>query len=250
MNNNIIAVKNISLAYERLEVLKDISFSIKKGDYIGLVGHNGSGKTTLIKALLGLLSLKKGSILLFNQPLQKFNNWNKIGYLPQNLSVINPIFPASVYEIVALGLLSTKFFPKQFSKADDQKIDSMLNELKITDIKNKMLYELSGGQLQRVMLARTLITKPELLILDEPANTIDAQTRRNFFSYVSDLNKKYKTTVILITHDLGCVGQYANKIIYLEKSVLFYGTFKDFCQSTKLKDIFGDESKHIICHQH
>lgn len=250
MSDDIVLAENISFVYDKVEVLKDISFSIKKGDYIGLVGHNGSGKTTLIKVILGLLSFKKGSISLFNKPLQIFNNWNKIGYLPQNLSVINPIFPASVYEIAALGLLSTKTFPKIFSKADFQKIDSMLNELKITDIKNKMLYELSGGQLQRVMLARTLIAKPELLILDEPANTIDAQTRRNFFSYVYDLNKKNKTTVILITHDLGCVGQYANKIIYLEKSILFYGSFKDFCQSTKLKDIFGGESKHIVFHQH
>ena len=245
-----IVADKVTFGYDIVPVLKDISFTIKSGDFIGIVGHNGSGKTTLIKIILGLLTQKEGKVKLFDYPSHAFNAWEKIGYLPQNLSVINPIFPATVQEVVGLGLLSSKKFPKLFSKKDQDKINTILVDLKISDLKNRLISRLSGGQLQRVMLARALVNHPELLILDEPTNAIDSDTRKTFFSYISTLNKKHQTTIILITHDIGCVGEYANKVLYLDKVALFYGSFDEFKKSEKMVDVFGKELTHFISHRH
>ena len=250
MSNVVIAVNKVTFGYNIVPVLKDISFTINQGDFVGIVGHNGSGKTTLVKIILGLLTQKEGNIKLFDSPSHTFNAWDKIGYLPQNLSVINPIFPATVQEVVGLGLLSSKKFPKFFLKKDQDKINNILIDLKISDLKNRLISRLSGGQLQRVMLARALVNRPKLLVLDEPTNAIDSDTRKTFFSYIKTLNKKYQTTIILITHDIGCVGEYANKVLFLDKVTLFYGSFDEFKKSEKMIDIFGRELTHFMPHRH
>jgi len=250
MGNVVISADKVTFSYGIVPVLKDISFTINQGDFVGIVGHNGSGKTTLVKIILGLLTQKEGNIALFSYPSRSFNAWEKIGYLPQNLSVINPIFPATVQEVVGLGLLSLKKFPKFFLKEDQDKIDTILKDLKISDLKNRLISKLSGGQLQRVMLARALVNRPKLLILDEPTNAIDSDTRKNFFSYISALNKKQQTTIILITHDIGCVGDYASKVLFLDKVTLFYGSFDEFKKSEKMIGIFGRELSHFMPHRH
>jgi len=250
MDNIIVSAEKISFGYGVVPVLKDISFTIKQGDFVGVVGHNGSGKTTLIKIILGLLPQKEGTVTLFGEPGGKFAGWEKIGYLPQNLSVINPLFPVTVKEAVGLGLLSAKRFPKLFVKQDREKVGAVLADLQILNLQNRLMSELSGGQLQRVMLARALVNRPELLILDEPTNAIDAETRKTFFSYIHSLSQKNRMTIILITHDMGCVGEYADKILYLDKVALFYGSFDQFKKSAKMIEVFGDELSHFISHRH
>ncbi|PIZ76098.1 ABC transporter ATP-binding protein [Candidatus Peregrinibacteria bacterium CG_4_10_14_0_2_um_filter_38_24] len=247
---NIVEVKNLNFNYGVAEVLKDVTFSIEKGDYVGLGGHNGSGKTTLVKIILGVLSSNSGDVFVFGQNVNKFKKWHKIGYLPQNISLFNPIFPATVYEVVSLGLISRKKFPRKITKEDEKIVDDALEELEIFNLKDRLISDLSGGQQQRVFLAKALVNEPELLILDEPSNTLDARTRNKFFNLLNDLNKKKGTTIILITHDIGHIGEHANKLLYLEKSVVFYGKLSEFCDSEKMEGIFGHESQHLICHQH
>ncbi len=247
---NIVEVKNLNFSYGLAEVLKDVTFSIERGDYVGLGGYNGSGKTTLVKIILGLISPNSGMISVFGKNLKKFKQWSKIGYLPQSVSLFNPIFPATVYEVVSLGLISKKKFPRRITKADEKTVDIALEELEILDLKDKLISDLSGGQQQRVFLAKALVNEPELLILDEPSNTLDEKTRNNFFNLLNMLNKKKGTTIILITHDIGHIGEHANKLLYLEKSVVFYGKLSEFCGSEKMEGFFGHESQHLICHQH
>ena len=170
--------------------------------------------------------------------------------MPQNISLLNPVFPATVEEVISLGLLSAKKFPKIISNKDKKIIDEALDYLKIADLKKQLIGNLSGGQQQKIFLARALITKPELLILDEPSNALDSTSREQFYSILDELNKKNKTSIILITHDIGQVGRYASKLMYLEQSILFYGSFLDFCNSDKMSKLFGTGSQHIICHQH
>ena len=246
----IIKVSGLSFKYDSIDVLKNISFNLKVGDYVGLVGYNGSGKSTLIKVILGLLKPYSGNIILFGKPQEKFNLWNKIGYMPQNISLLNPVFPATVEEVISLGLLSAKKFPKIITNADKKIIDGALDYLGITDLKKQLIGNLSGGQQQKIFLARALITKPELLILDEPSNALDSTSREQFYMILDELNKKNKTSIILITHDVGQIGKYASKLMYLEQSILFYGSFLDFCNSDKMSKLFGTDSQHIICHQH
>ena len=251
IKDTILSVSNLNFNYpSSVSALKDISFEIKKGDFVGLVGHNGSGKTTLIKTILGLLKPTSGQISLFGQPLQYFKSWQKIGYMPQNLSLFNPIFPATVEEVVSQGLLSIKHFQKRISSHDKLLVNEALESLKISHLQDRLIGDLSGGQQQRVFLARAIITKPELLILDEPSNALDATTRQHFFDVIEELNRDKKTTVILITHDVGQIGKFANKLLYIDQKVIFYGSFSDFCQSNDMSQKFGFESQHIICHQH
>ncbi|MGD1074682.1 MAG: metal ABC transporter ATP-binding protein [Thermodesulfovibrionales bacterium] len=247
---DVVAVSGVGFRYNRLEILSDISFGAERGDYIGLVGPNGSGKTTLIKTILGLVPSAVGDICLFGTHLSQFKGWHRIGYLPQKLDSLNPFFPATVKEIVALGLLSKKRFVKRIGRNDDLAIDKALELMDIRDIKEILVGELSGGQQQRVLLARSLVNEPELLILDEPTTALDPETRERFFMLLRDLNLHKRVSLILITHDIGSVGKYASKLLYLDKKVIFYGTFADFCLSPEMMNYFGEFSQHLICHRH
>lgn len=246
----IIDVKNIYYSYGANEVLHDVSFSVEMGDYVALVGHNGSGKSTLVKLLLSIFDPSKGKIAVFGQDISKFSKWDKIGYLPQNIGIFNPLFPATVKEIVGLGLLSGKKFPKRLGSKDKVKINQSMEQMGITNIAHKMIGELSGGQIQRALLARAIVNEPEILFLDEPVSSVDAETRQEFFSYIGKLNKEKKTTIVLVTHDIGHSVEFTNKLLFLDKKVIFYGDYKQFCLSNEMQNQFGDEVQHIMCHQH
>ncbi len=247
---NIIEVKNLHVKYGGSDAVHDVSFGLERGDYVGLTGPNGAGKTTLIKAIFGLVKPSSGRVILFGKHSEKFREWHRIGYLPQNLSTLNPIFPASVEEVVELGLLSSKKYPKRMDKNDRLKVSRILQELQIAKLRKRTLPELSGGQQQRVMLARALVAEPDVLIFDEPSTALDPESRDSFFRLIGKLNREKKITVILITHDTGNLGQYAGKLLYLDKKLVYFGSFADFCHSKKMGAYFGDLDQHIICHQH
>ena len=246
----VLSVKNLCFAYGPIEVLTDVTFAIEKGDYIALSGPNGAGKTTLIKTLLGLNDKYRGTAELFGQDIKRFNDWGRIGYLPQRVNVFNPLFPATVKEAVGLGLLSQKHFPKRFTQNDATKIKQALELMDILDLKDNLIGELSGGQQQRVFLARALVSNPSLLVLDEPITALDPQSRDSFFELTKNLNQSHGIAIILITHDTAQIGQYASKLLYLDKRVVFYGRFADFCNSKEMTKYFGHFSQHLICHQH
>lgn len=247
---SIITVENLSVHYQSMEVLSNVSIDITAGNYLGIVGPNGSGKTTLIRTILGLIKPEKGNISLLGQNISQFDQWHKIGYLPQRLFSFNPQFPATVKEVVALGLLSQKKFPKHITRTDDSAIDVVLELFDITKIKNKLIGQLSGGQQQKVLLARALVAKPEILILDEPTTALDPEIREKFFAVLTDLNKNSGITVILVTHDIMNIGKYASRLLYLDRKVIFYGGFDDFCSSPDVTNYFGDFAQHVICHRH
>jgi zinc transport system ATP-binding protein len=230
--------------------LEDISFSIQAGEYVGIVGPNGSGKSTLVQALLGLVPISSGSARLFASPCDTFSQWGRVGYLPQSLRLLNPVFPATVAETVGLGLLSLKKFPRRLTRPDRNKVDETLTGLGIYDIRTKLIGELSGGQQQRVLLARALVNDPELLILDEPTAALDPETRERFYQMIAEINRSRGVTVLLVTHDTGVIGQHASKMLYLDKRMLFFGSFDDFCHSPEMSSLFGEHSQHLMCHRH
>lgn len=248
--DEIVAARQVSLSYGGIEVLSDVSFTVQRGDYIGLVGPNGSGKSTLVKVLLGLLKPSGGTVTLFGKQQGAFKAWRRVGYLPQRIGSFNPYFPATVKEIVALGLIPAKRFPRRLGKSDRAAIEKALALLGISDIGNKLIGALSGGQQQRALIARALVHEPDLLILDEPTTALDPETRENFFSLAHELNRKRGVTIILITHDIGGIGKYASKLLYLDKRIVFYGSFGEFCLSEQMAKFFGVASQHLICHRH
>lgn len=246
----LIRVERLTCLHGAIEALSDISFSVSSGDYLGIVGPNGSGKSTLVRALLGLMPVYKGHISIFGQSRDSFSEWQRLGYLPQNLGPFNPAFPATVLEVVQLGLLAGKGLPRRLCRHDRQQVQELLELLGIDHLQRRLIGELSGGQQQRVMLARALVNNPELLVMDEPTAALDPEIRDRFYELVARMNKNKGTTVLLVTHDTGTIGQYASRMLYLDKKLLFFGSFDEFCHSPEMAVFFGEHSQHLICHRH
>lgn len=245
-----VCIEKMSYRYNSVEVLSDISVDVRTGDYIGLVGPNGSGKSTLIKLMLGLLIPTSGSVMLFGHSPADMKYRERVGYLPQKMNFFNPFFPSTVREIVSLGLVSKKKFPKRLEPADAKKIEQTLDMLNIAHLGNKAIGDLSGGQQQRVFIARSLVNDPALLLLDEPTTALDPETRDNFFDLLNRLNRERNVALVLVTHDAGTIGKYASKLLYLDKQIVFFGGFDEFCISGDMEKFFGPSSQHLICHRH
>jgi zinc transport system ATP-binding protein len=245
-----VAAERLSFRYNGSTVLSDVSFALAEGDYLGLVGPNGSGKTTLIRLILGFLEPFQGTVLLFGQRPTAFDGWRKVGYLPQRVQSFNPHFPASVREVVALGLISAKRFPRRVGREDSRRVAAALDLMDIGSIQNRLIGELSGGQQQRALIARALVNEPRILILDEPTTALDPEARERFFSVLARVNGESRTTIIIITHDIGTIGRYASKLLYVDKTVVFFGGFDNFCESPDMATYFGEHSQHLICHRH
>ena len=188
-------VKNLTLGYEKEVIIKDISFSVNDKDFIIVTGKNGAGKSTLIKGILGLIKPMGGEII-FDSSL----NRKLIGYMPQETKV-DASFPASVYEIVLSGTINKLGFKPFYSKESKSKAIEALKILNIYNIKNRSFSDLSGGQRQKTLLARSLCATDKLLILDEPSNNLDQASREEFYLLLMKLNKELGITIIMISHD-------------------------------------------------
>ena len=243
-------VENLSVAYSGVKALENVSFSVERGDYVAILGPNGSGKSTLLKTLLGLEKPQSGSITLLGQKRDSFDQWGKVGYLPQKTGVTNPLFPATVEEIVSMGLLAGKRFPRLQSKEDREKTARALELCGITALAKKLIGELSGGQQQKALLARAIVSSPELILLDEPSTALDHESRIAFFTLLDGIARADGTTVIFITHDMGEAGRHAGKLLMLDTSLVFYGTGEEFCKSAAMTGVFGEHTQHLVCHRH
>ena len=202
-----LSCKNLSFAYDGETVLSDINFSIEAGSYLCIVGENGSGKSTLMKGLLGLKSPVTGAVE-FGDGLKQ----TEIGYLPQQTQIQRD-FPASVFEVVLSGRINGMGKRLFFSAEDKAAALANMERLGIEDLKERCYMELSGGQQQRVMLARVLVNAPELLILDEPTVGIDGDSVDNLMHILHNLNMEKRVTVLMVTHELGLLAPYINRVL-------------------------------------
>ena len=166
-----------SCSFQDVEVLRGISFSIERGDFLALIGPNGCGKTTLIRLILGILKPSSGRVVLMGEEAGHFTQWQRIGYVPQKATQMDPYFPASVREVVAMGLLSGKRFPRLLTRQDEAAIERALEQVDMKELKSRRIGELSGGQQQRVFIARAIVNGPDVLFLDEPTAGVDAETQ-------------------------------------------------------------------------
>ncbi|MDW8003116.1 MAG: metal ABC transporter ATP-binding protein, partial [Deltaproteobacteria bacterium] len=205
---------------------------------------------TLIKLILGYLRPKRGKIEVFGRDPEDVKTKSLIGYLPQLTPGKRPHFPATVMEVVLMGLVSQKSFPKLVTKRDVDRAVKVLKAMNIVDLRERLIGELSGGERQRVFLCRALVHEPELLILDEPVSALDPEGREEFYIVIEKLRKEKGTTIIMVTHDTGEIGNYATKLLYLDRRVIFFGSFEKFCESEEMTRYFGEHSQHLICHRH
>ena len=245
----LISVENVSFGFQGLEVLQNISFSLSRGDFMAVIGPNGSGKTTLIRIILGTLKPSGGRVLLMGQEADQFNQWERIGYVPQKATHVDPYFPASVREVVALGLLSRKRFPRLLARQDEAAIERALEQVDMKGLKNRRIGELSGGQQQRAFIARAIVNGPDVLFLDEPTAGVDAETQTRFYDMLAELNHSKGLTIALITHDFGIITRHANKVACLNQRLFFHGTHEEFCSSEVVQELLRGEH-HLVCHRH
>ena len=248
-NEALIAVENVSFRYGETAILQDVSFGIVSGDFLALTGPNGSGKTTLIRIILGLLKPSRGTVSLLGKEIDQFREWNRVGYVPQKATNVDPLFPASVREIVAMGLLSQKPFPRFLKAADETRIDRALQQVGMESLKNRRIGELSGGQQQRVFIARAIVNTPDVLFLDEPTAGVDAETQARFYEMLSELNRRERLTIVLITHDFSILTKHINKVACLNQRLFFHGTHEEFCSSPVVQELLQGEH-HLVCHRH
>jgi zinc transport system ATP-binding protein len=229
--------------------LNRVSFSIRTGDFLALIGPNGSGKTTLLKTILGLLKPDQGVIRVFGGPIDKFKSWHKIGYVPQKATHVDPLFPVSVNEVVAMGLLSGKKDLKPSRKSESIQLEKALSLVGLGDLKDWRIGKLSGGQQQRVFIARAIVNKPEILFLDEPTTGVDIRTQEHFYKMLDDLNKKEGMTIVLVTHEIGIINKHVSQVACLNQSLVYHGTHSEFCRSEAFKEMLSG-GHHVVSHQH
>jgi zinc transport system ATP-binding protein len=244
----VIDIRSLSFQYGTKTVLENINLQVQKGSFLGLVGPNGSGKSTLIKCILGLLQPTKGDITIFGQPINKFNHWEKIGFVSQKANSFNSGFPASVFEVVSMGLFRKVGLFRFLTKQHKQKVREAIELVGMTDYLKQNIGELSGGQQQRVFIARALVSDPELLILDEPTVGVDIQSANNFYEMLSELNKK-GITLLLVTHDVAAMTEKVSAVACLNKQLHFHGNTKDFQENHGLSAFHGQEV-HLLTHNH
>ena len=216
---NLLTLENLQLGYDKTPVLSNIHLTITDQDFICIVGPNGSGKTTLIRGILGLIKPQSGKIHYQNI------KQTSIGYMPQETSV-DPNFPASVFEIVLSGTLNSGH--NFYSEKAKEKALSALQKLHILDLKDASFSELSGGQRQKVLLARTLVATDKLLILDEPSNNLDQASKADLYKLIKQINAKQGIAILMVTHDLDHDNLIGNKILSLRDGDYFFGSTTAF----------------------
>lgn len=224
---------NVTLGYEGLTAVSDLSFSVEEEDYLCIIGDNGTGKSTLMRALLGLKKVNAGTIVFQNGLKQ-----NQLGYLAQQTEVQKE-FPASVWEVVLSGCLNRKGIVPIYTAAEKMRAMQALETLEIAELKSKCYRELSGGQQQRVLLARALCAAEKALLLDEPTTGLDPKMTTEFFSLIERLNRDEGVTVIMVTHDTHCAVKYAKHILHLTEQAYFFGTKDEYLSSELGKRYIG-----------
>ncbi len=227
--NPYIEVKNLDYSYNNFLALKNISFDVFKGEIIAIIGPNGSGKTTLLKNLIGLYVPTKGEIKISN--LKPFAYRKNIAYVPQHFS-FDSSTPITVKEFMGLERCS------QHSHKPNN-ISRVLNIVGASKLESKALAALSGGQFQRVMIARALLHEKELLILDEPATGIDMAGEQTIYDLIEKINRERNTTCVIVSHELNIVSKYAKKVLCLNKNMICYGKPEKVINKDTLQEMYG-----------
>ncbi|MFW5985638.1 MAG: metal ABC transporter ATP-binding protein [Halanaerobiaceae bacterium] len=240
-------LKNVSVFYNSNPAIKDINLSIYKNQFLGILGPNGGGKTTLLKVIAGLQKPDQGQVIYY-PATQKSKVKNSIGYVPQTSNFDNN-FPVSVFDVILMGGLKPGFHP--FQKHDRQKqnqAEDIMEQMGITDLKNRQIGQLSGGQLQKVLISRALMTEPQLMLLDEPTSSLDSSSSSNIYDLLAQLNEKM--TIIVVTHNITTVSSYFDSLACLNIK-LHYHDDKTLDPET-VKEVFGcpvDLIAHGIPHR-
>lgn len=215
--DEILSLKHLSFSYDDKSILEDVNLSIRKGDFVAIMGENGAGKSTLLKLILGILSPKQGDIEILGESMKQFNSWQKVGYLSQQVLKKHQQFPATCEEIVRANLFSKIGFLRFATKKHREQARAAIEAVGMAGYEKKLIHELSGGQQQRIMLAHVLVSEPDLIILDEPTTGVDQEAIVTFYELLKKLNEERQMTIIMVTHEMQKSLEYINRQLYLQE---------------------------------
>jgi len=240
--DTIINLDDVSFSYAHIPVLRDITLAVGEGEFLGVIGPNAGGKSTLLKLILGLLQPDKGDIKVFGKSPDKGRS--RIGYVPQ-YPAFSRDFPINVLDAVLLGRLGeTRWYGGYTQKDKNIAMDS-LKAVEIDNISNQTIDSLSGGQLQRVLIARALASRPDILILDEPTANIDVRAEEDIFALLKEYNEHM--TIIVVSHDIGFISGYVDRVACLNQTLLCHTTSE--ISGKTIEDLYGAPVK-MIQHEH
>lgn len=233
-----VSVEGLSVKYAEQIVLSKVSFTIGRGEIAAVIGPNGSGKTTLIRAILGLIPLDQGQVLIDGQPMVHMRN--RIGYLPQKF-FIDAQFPMTVQEFLRLT----------FHHGESISLTKKMSEVGLpAAVLKKRLGSLSGGQLQRVLIAQATLHHPALLILDEPSTGIDIVGEKQFYELIRTQRDLYETTVILVSHDIAVIANVVDQVVCVNKRLVCFGPPKSALTPETIFELYGQQESSLHYHKH
>lgn len=235
-----IQTTQLSKSYGEVVVLDDINVSIEKGSIVALIGPNGAGKSTLVKMLMGLIEPTSGEAFI-DEKLPKQQR-QMIGYVPQRFH-IDANIPLTVKEFLRLSFCASG----QHNHEEEKRIVERLEEVGLPDVIDKQVSQLSGGQLQRVLMARALMTKKEILILDEPVSGVDVEAKESIYALLKRLNQTHNMTIILISHELSVVYEHADHVWCINRKMLCYGKPKEALTDDVMSQMYDG---HVQGYQH
>ncbi len=232
----------VSFTYDRSAVLEDVTFSVMAGEFFGLIGPNAAGKSTLLKLLLGLLEPQRGQVQVLGQTPRIARQ--HIGYVPQ-FPTFSRNFPINVLDMVLLGRLGVGGTAGAFSAEDRAQAGKALRAVEIEALTNTPIRELSGGQLQRALIARALVCEPELLILDEPTANIDVRAEEDIFALLRGYSAHM--TIIVVSHDIGFISGYVDRVGCLNRTLVCHATGE--ITGRTIEELYGAPVRRIM-HTH
>lgn len=218
-NNEVVRLTSVSASYGDVPVLENITLSVLKHDFLGIIGPNGGGKSTLLKVILGIVKPDSGDVLIFGKHPDRVRS--RIGYVSQRPD-FDRDFPASVGDVVLMGRYTRTGLVHRYGKEDRVAAEKALEQVGMLDVRDKQIGNLSGGQQQRIFVARALVSEPELLLLDEPTASIDPALQTEFYELLNTL--KRRLTIIMVSHDIGAVSVYVDKIACLNDRLYYHGS--------------------------
>jgi zinc transport system ATP-binding protein len=244
-SNNIpaISVDKVTVSYGPVAVVDNVSFDIEQGSITAVIGPNGSGKTTLLRAILGLVPIQDGEIRIMGKHLHTMRQM--IGYMPQRFD-FDHNFPITVREFLDLArrLRCQRHIPPS-------RIVDKIKEVGLPkEVLDKHLGELSGGQLQRVLLAQGIINDPAILFLDEPSSGVDIAGEATLYTIIEHLNREHNTTVVMVSHDIGMISHVVDTVVCINRKMLCFGSPKTALSAHNLEEVFGGHTSPYDHHQH
>ncbi len=242
--NEIGFLKDVYVRLNKNLVLENINLKIYENEFLTIIGPNGSGKTTLLKTILGIIKPTSGKVNLFGFENGRYPK-GLIGYLPQHNSQ-NINFPAKVFDVVMMGRYPLIGFCKFPDEKDKKIVEKALRLLNVSHLKDKNFHLLSGGEKQRVLIARALSAEPKLLILDEPSVSLDIIAQKDLYEMLDYLKNEYKISIIVVSHDIGVITSYADKIACLNKKIHYYGKAGEIISSEVISKVFGKDVVFLI----